>query len=322
MQRTSLWIAFILVSLCFANFYAVSAEDSETDECWVIVKENYEWIHEDEEMVAMHSRESNLSYDSQCRLIERTDTTSDMLEHKFIFYNEDSTISNSSLYWYGSDGDIIYLWEETFGYQGGVLTARTWAEFFYDDGNFSLNQEQHTLYSYDSQGREILSNTSYGERFYTVETTYDESGNIIKVDSLTDGELDNSIEISFNNNFDKILLKSDKEQISRVFLNLIKNSIESINQKAQNNNNFSKKITIELTQDDSHIRSTIEDNGIGFNELKDNIKNILNPYFTTKKNGTGLGLSIVNKIINDHNGKIDFIPIKNGAKINITFLKQ
>jgi len=134
-------------------------------------------------------------------------------------------------------------------------------------------------------------------------------------------ELDNSIEISFNNNFDKIFLKSDKEQISRVFLNLIKNSIESINQRAQNNNNFSKKITIELSEDDNHIRSTIEDNGVGFNELKDNIKNILNPYFTTKKNGTGLGLSIVNKIINDHNGKIDFIPIKNGAKINIMFSK-
>ena len=134
-------------------------------------------------------------------------------------------------------------------------------------------------------------------------------------------ELDNSIDFTFKNDFDKIILESDKEQISRVFLNLIKNSIESINQKAQNNNNFSKKITIELSQDDSHIKSTIEDNGIGFNKLKDNIKNILNPYFTTKKNGTGLGLSIVNKIINDHNGKIDFIPIQNGAKINIIFLK-
>ena len=198
MQRTSLWMAFILVSLCFANSYAVSAEDSETDECWVIVKENYEWIHEDEEMVAMHSRESNLSYDSQCRLIERTDTTSDMLEHKFIFYNEDSTISNTSLYWYGSDGDIIYLWQETFGYQDGVLTASGWAEYSYYEGEYSLNQDQYTSYSYDSQGREILSNTSYGERFYTVETTYDESGNIIKVDSLTDGSLSNSIEYVYN----------------------------------------------------------------------------------------------------------------------------
>ena len=198
MQRTSLLMAFILVSLCFANYYAVSAEDSEIDECWVIVKENYEWIHEDEEMVASHSRESNLSYDSHCRLIERTDTTSDMLEHKFIFYNEDSTISNTSLYWYGSDGHIIYLWQETFGYQDGVLTASTWAEYFENDGTYSLNQEQHTVYSYDAQGREILSNTSYGERFYTVETTYDEAGNIIKVDSLTDGELSNSIEYEYD----------------------------------------------------------------------------------------------------------------------------
>ena len=31
--------------------------------------------------------------------------------------------------------------------------------------------------------------------------------------------------------------------------------------------------------------------------------------------------TIVNKIVNDHNGKIDFIPIKNGAKINIIFIK-
>ena len=135
-------------------------------------------------------------------------------------------------------------------------------------------------------------------------------------------ELNNSIDITFKKDFEKIMLESDKEQISRVFLNLIKNSIESINQKVQKNNNFNKKITIELTQDDSHIRIVIEDNGIGFSELKNNIKDILNPYFTTKKNGTGLGLSIVNKIINDHNGKIDFIPIQNGAKINIIFLKQ
>ncbi len=134
-------------------------------------------------------------------------------------------------------------------------------------------------------------------------------------------ELDNSINITFNKNLDKILLESDKEQISRVFLNLIKNSIESINQKAQNNRNFNKKITIELIQEHSHIRATIEDNGIGFSKLKNNIKDILNPYFTTKKNGTGLGLSIVNKIVNDHNGKIDFISKDDGAKINIIFLK-
>ncbi len=134
-------------------------------------------------------------------------------------------------------------------------------------------------------------------------------------------KLDNSIEINLSTNSEKIILNSDKEQISRVFLNLIKNSIESIQQKAENDSNFSKKITIELNENNGHIKLVIVDNGIGFGKLSVNIKDILNPYFTTKKNGTGLGLSIVNKIINDHNGKIEFIPKDDGAQININFIK-
>jgi two-component system nitrogen regulation sensor histidine kinase NtrY len=134
-------------------------------------------------------------------------------------------------------------------------------------------------------------------------------------------ELDNSIEIDLSCNAEKIILNSDKEQISRVFLNLIKNSIESIQQKVENDSNFNKKITIELTENDGHIKLIIVDNGIGFGKFSENIKDILNPYFTTKKNGTGLGLSIVNKIINDHNGKIEFIPRNDGAEIKINFIK-
>jgi len=38
-----------------------------------------------------------------------------------------------------------------------------------------------------------------------------------------------------------------------------------------------------------------------------------------KKNGSGLGLSIVVKIINDHNGNLNFISIQNGAKVEIIF---
>ena len=134
-------------------------------------------------------------------------------------------------------------------------------------------------------------------------------------------ELDNSIVIDLSSNSEKIILNSDKEQISRVFLNLIKNSIESIQQKVENDSNFNKKITIELTENDGHINLVIVDNGIGFGKFSGNIKDILNPYITTKKNGTGLGLSIVNKIINDHNGKIEFIPRNDGAEIKINFIK-
>ena len=135
-------------------------------------------------------------------------------------------------------------------------------------------------------------------------------------------EIDKDIDIEFKSNNKKILLNSDNEQLSRVFFNLIKNSIESIQQKSEKNPNFTKKVTIEIFENHEHISIDIIDNGIGFEVFKNNIKDILNPYFTTKKNGTGLGLSIVNKIISDHNGKLKFIPIENGAKISINFSKN
>ncbi len=135
-------------------------------------------------------------------------------------------------------------------------------------------------------------------------------------------ELDKSIDIRFNSNQENIELNSDPEQLSRVFFNLIKNSIESIQQKSEKSPDFNKKISIELNDFDDHIQLIINDNGIGFGVLENNIKDILNPYFTTKKNGTGLGLSIVNKIINDHNGNIKFLNIDNGASIKIVFSKK
>jgi two-component system nitrogen regulation sensor histidine kinase NtrY len=134
-------------------------------------------------------------------------------------------------------------------------------------------------------------------------------------------ELDQKIKIDFIHNNHQLFFDGDKEQLSRVFLNLIKNSIESIQQKTEKVSDFDKNITIELNDFDSHISLVINDNGIGFKNLNNNIKEILNPYFTTKKNGTGLGLSIVNKIINDHNGNIEFIPKADGAIIKIIFLK-
>ncbi|MDB4827523.1 ATP-binding protein [Candidatus Pelagibacter sp.] len=134
-------------------------------------------------------------------------------------------------------------------------------------------------------------------------------------------QLDQNIKIEFIHNHQKLYLDGDKEQLSRVFLNLIKNSIESIHQKAEKVSDFIKNISIEVSDFDSHIDIVINDNGIGFNNLNNNIKEILNPYFTTKKEGTGLGLSIVNKIINDHNGNIEFKSKTDGAIVKITFIK-
>jgi two-component system, NtrC family, nitrogen regulation sensor histidine kinase NtrY len=135
-------------------------------------------------------------------------------------------------------------------------------------------------------------------------------------------ELDKSIVLNFNSNTDKIILNSDNEQLSRVFFNVIKNSIESIQEKELIDRDIKGNIDIILNENDLDINFVVIDNGVGFGIFKDNIKNVLNPYITTKKKGTGLGLAIVNKIINDHNGSIDFITIDGGAKIQITFIKR
>ena len=133
-------------------------------------------------------------------------------------------------------------------------------------------------------------------------------------------ELNNSVKINFNYSDQKAFIMCDTEQINRVFINLLKNSIESIEEKMPKKPDIVKKIDIEIDEKDDYIETLITDNGIGFDTK--NLENILKPYFTTKKNGTGLGLPIVNKIINDHNGTLKILPYQNGAKIKITIPKN
>ena len=114
-------------------------------------------------------------------------------------------------------------------------------------------------------------------------------------------------------------ISGDEEQLNRVFINLIKNSIESINEKKSKNVVFIGKINVDIKEDSDYIYVTIIDNGMGFHKV-DKTK-MLTPYFTTKKKGTGLGLAIVTKIISDHNSTILFNSIKDGAKVEIVIPK-
>ncbi len=116
-----------------------------------------------------------------------------------------------------------------------------------------------------------------------------------------------------------VIFNFDYEQISRACFNLIKNSIESLNEKAKKTSNFEKNIDIEITDHIDYISLTIIDTGIGFKNIK--TSDLTKPYFTTKADGTGLGLSIVSKIINDHNGMMTFNNLNNGAKVEIKFFK-
>ena len=130
-------------------------------------------------------------------------------------------------------------------------------------------------------------------------------------------KLNPSIKILLNHKYDAINFDCDLEQINRAIFNLIKNSIESINEKRLKNVDFEGIINIEITKRRAYIDIVIEDNGVGF--AKQNNKELIKPYYTTKKNGSGLGLSIVNKIITDHNGSLNLSNYTKGARVKITF---
>jgi len=129
-------------------------------------------------------------------------------------------------------------------------------------------------------------------------------------------KIDTNIKINLKlNGINNMKLVCDYEQISRAIFNLVKNSIESIQEKSLKTKVFDKIINIEIKTISDYIIIEIIDNGLGFSS--EETKNLIKPYYTTKQKGTGLGLSIVNKIIIDHNGSINFNSQENGAKVQL-----
>lgn len=91
----------------------------------------------------------------------------------------------------------------------------------------------------------------------------------------------------------------DANQMKRVFLNILINSIESLPEGGK------IEIKTELDLKESKMIISVKDNGCGISE--EDRENIFEPYFTTKKNGSGIGLALCKKIINQHEGTIEII---------------
>jgi two-component system nitrogen regulation sensor histidine kinase NtrY len=105
------------------------------------------------------------------------------------------------------------------------------------------------------------------------------------------------------------VLNIDREQMKRVMINLIKNSLAAIEKEGE--------IRIETSFDPKlqMVRLEVSDNGSGISE--EDKGRLFEPYFSTRKTGTGLGLTIVNAIIADHNG---YIRVRDNQPKGTTFL--
>jgi signal transduction histidine kinase len=115
-------------------------------------------------------------------------------------------------------------------------------------------------------------------------------------------ESDN-VEINLRYLENECIVLGDKDQLMRVFTNIIKNSTQAIPENKQG------IIDIIVNDKSTYFLITIKDNGVGIPEEKR--AHIFEPNFTTKSSGTGLGLAISKNIIERMNGKIWFDSVVN-----------
>lgn len=104
-----------------------------------------------------------------------------------------------------------------------------------------------------------------------------------------------NLDIKFPKN--PVFLKIDKDQMHRVFLNLLKNSIEALAKGG--------KIKIAVIENNSHVEIKLSDTGSGIS--KSELINVFEPFYTTKDIGTGLGLPISKQIVEEHGGTMDYL---------------
>ncbi len=107
------------------------------------------------------------------------------------------------------------------------------------------------------------------------------------------------------------LITADKKQVKRALCNLIKNSIEAMVEGT-------KVLKIASRMSEDRLEILVSDTGKGI--PRDKLKNIFDPFVTSKIYGPGLGLTFTHKIIQDHNGKISVdSEIGKGTTFTIRF---
>ncbi|MED3564382.1 PAS domain S-box protein, partial [Bacillus xiapuensis] len=103
-----------------------------------------------------------------------------------------------------------------------------------------------------------------------------------------------NVRLHFDCDQEIIQIECDENRLKQVFLNFIKNGIEAMPNGGE--------LYVKTLIHENNVQISIQDTGVGI--PKEKLKNLGEPFFTTKKNGNGLGLMVSFKIIESHNGKV------------------
>ncbi|UQD51098.1 PAS domain-containing sensor histidine kinase [Bacillus methanolicus] len=118
-----------------------------------------------------------------------------------------------------------------------------------------------------------------------------------------------NIEIDFIFQDNEYMIECEPNQLKQLFINIIKNAIEA--------STSGDTVSVFLNKEENEkISITVKDNGCGIS--KERLKKLGEPFYSSKEKGTGLGLTVSYKIVQSHNGTIQFDSEKNkGTEVNI-----
>ena len=125
-------------------------------------------------------------------------------------------------------------------------------------------------------------------------------------------QLDKNVQVQFHSDLEEAWSNCDSRLIGQVMTNLLKNALESLQEKQLFDQVSGGRIRVtvgEILKDQFEI--SVSDNGLGLPPKA--AEQLTEPYVTTKKKGTGLGLAIAHKIIEDHAGRFSIEPAPGGG---------
>ena len=131
-----------------------------------------------------------------------------------------------------------------------------------------------------------------------------------------------NVQLNYNGSENDVVINASPNHLEQVFLNILLNSIDAINERKVADFTFVGAIKIYITENENTAIIDFTDNGVGV--PPDKVAAIVDPFFTLKKikQGTGLGLAVSYNIISSHNGHITgWNELSGGFTISITLPK-
>lgn len=186
--------------------------------------------------------------------------------------------------------------------------------YFEETGDISDSQVDFYLTSINEGVERASKIIDSLNQFSRTTENFDENCDIHKIldDCLLmlKSKLHNRVNLKKDYTTTHAIVRGNQGNLRQVFLNILNNSIEAIERTGE--------IQIQTKLINSFIEIQITDSGYGISEQ--DLEDILNPFYTTKRpgEGTGLGLSITYSILKDHKGSITFDSEKGEyTKVNV-----